>query len=234
MLDLAARKFDAITFDCYGTLIDWETGILAALRNVLRAHSIDLPDGETLGRYAALEAEAEAGAYKRYREVLRSVVEGFGRTLGFSPTAEECLALEKSLPSWEPFPDTAAALQALARQHALVVVSNVDADLFASTAAKLPVRFAAVITAQQVRAYKPDAAHFRTALQTLALPAARVLHVANSLYHDIEPAQRLGMATVWVHRRQGRDGPGATPAASVRPDLVVPDLRSLVAQMLGK
>ncbi len=231
MLDLAARKFDAITFDCYGTFIDWETGILAALRSVLRAHAIALPDGEILGRYAQLEAEAEAGAYKPYREVLRSVVEGFGRGQGFSPTAAECLALERSLPGWKAFPDTVAALQALGRQHALVVISNVDDDLFASTAAKLSVSFTAVITAQQVRAYKPAEAHFRTALETLALPAPRVLHVANSLYHDIEPAKRLGMATVWVHRRQGRDVPGATLTTEARPDLVVPDLEELVARL---
>ena len=229
MLDFAARKFDAITFDCYGTLIDWETGILAALRAVLQAHGIGLPDGEILGRYAQLEAAAESGAYQSYRAVLRAVVEGFGRTHGFAPTAEESRALEESLPSWEPFPDTAAALQAFARLHALVVVSNVDDDLFASTAAKLPVRFTTVITAQQMRAYKPSEAHFRSALQALSLPAPQVLHVANSLYHDIEPAKRLGMATVWVHRRRGRDG--ATLATEVRPDLVVADLQELLARI---
>ena len=228
MLDLERPGFAALTFDCYGTLIDWETGILAALRTLLRAHAISLPESEVLESYARLEAEAEAGTYKPYRKVLRSVVEGFGRTHGFAPTAAESRVLEESLPSWEPFPDTVTALQALASRHALVVLSNVDDDLFASTAAKLSVSFTTVITAQQVRAYKPAEAHFRTALRTLALPADRVLHVANSLYHDVEPAKRLGMATVWVHRRRGRDG--ATLATEVHPDLVVADLQELVAR----
>src|SRR5262245_27551255 len=120
MLHLAVQKFEAITFDCYGTLIDWETGILAALRSLLRVHAVALSDAAILEGYAELEAAAEAGAYKPYREVLRAVVEGFGRRHGFAPTAAEGRALEDSLPAWEPFPDTVAALQTLARQHALV------------------------------------------------------------------------------------------------------------------
>jgi 2-haloacid dehalogenase len=163
-----------------------------------------------------------------YRDILRQVMVRMAAALPFPLETgdEDCLAA--SLADWPPFPDTVAALRALKTRYRLAIVSNIDDDLFAGTRPRLGVELDAVITAQQVRSYKPGTAHFTTALARLALPPAEVLHVAQSLFHDVAPAKSLGMTTVWVNRRAGRPGFGATPPAEARPDLEVPDLRSLV------
>jgi 2-haloacid dehalogenase len=223
--------YAAVTFDCYGTLIDWESGILSALRPLLHAHASSPTDAEILELYGRFEVQAEAGPYRRYREVLRSVVDRFGEHCGFVPTSAERLTLEQSMAYWEPFPDTVPALSALARRYRLAVISNVDDDLFADSAARLRVPFASVITARQVRAYKPDPALFHHAIARLAVPKERVLHVAQSLHHDVAPARQLGITTVWVNRRHGRPGSGATPPSTASADHVVPDLATLAAQL---
>lgn len=225
MLDF--DRFTYLTFDCYGTLIDWERGILVALQPLLARHGVALGDEQVLERYGALESAAERPPYRRYREVLAGVVDGFGAQFGFMPAPEERESLAASIGAWPPFPDTVAALQVLARRYRLAILSNVDDDLFARTAPHLPVEFAAVITAQQAGSYKPDQHNFRTALARLGVPPREVLHVAQSLFHDIVPAQEVGLATVWVNRRHDRPGFGATPAASAEPDLEVPDLGTL-------
>jgi 2-haloacid dehalogenase len=229
MLDF--RRYRALTFDCYGTLVDWERGILTALRPLLRRRGVACDDERLLTLYAAFEVEAEAGPYMPYREILRRVMVRMAAALSFPLEAgdEDCLAA--SVADWLPFPDTVAALAELKTRYRLAIVSNVDDDLFAGTRAHLGVEFDAIVTAQQVRSYKPATAHFTTALARLALPPAEVLHVAQSLFHDVPPAKSLGMTTVWVNRRAGRPGSGATPPAEARPDLEVPDLRSLVARI---
>jgi 2-haloacid dehalogenase len=232
MIDLT--RFEALTFDCYGTLVDWERGILAALRPLLRAHGAGgAEDDALLERFAALEAEAERGAFRRYREVLRQVARGFGRAGGFVPGADEVEAFAASVGAWPPFPDTVEALGVLAGRYRLAIVSNVDDDLFAATAARLGVTFAEVVTAQQVGAYKPARAHFDEVLGRLDLPRDRVLHVAQSLYHDVAPATALGFTCVWVNRRAGRPGSGATTPAEAVPDLEVPDLATLARLVEG-
>ncbi|HEX5506558.1 MAG TPA: haloacid dehalogenase type II [Thermomicrobiales bacterium] len=224
---LAFDRYTHLTFDCYGTLIDWERGILATLRPLLARHDAMLTDDQILELYGEFEAAAEAGPYQPYRDVLAAVVDGFGARLGFNPTAAERDALAASVGDWPAFPDTVDALHALARRYRLAILSNVDDDLFAGSARRLGVDFAAVITAQQVGSYKPDRRNFRAALARLGVPADRVLHVAQSLFHDIAPAKDLGLATLWVNRRHDRPGFGATPPATARPDLEVPDLRTL-------
>ncbi len=225
MLDF--DRYSHLTFDCYGTLIDWEHGILTALRPILDRHGVAPTDDQVLELYGELEAAAEAGPYRPYRAVLAAVMDGLGARLGFAPSPEERDALAASVEHWPPFPDTVEALRALARRYRLVILSNIDDDLFAGSARQLGVEFAAVITAQQVGSYKPDRRNFRFALERLGVPADRVLHVAQSLYHDIEPAKEIGLTTVWVNRRHDRPGFGATPAATAQPDLEVPDLRTL-------
>lgn len=224
--------YEVLTFDCYGTLIDWERGILSALKPILANHGLRVPDGEILRLYGELEARIEAGPYRGYRAVLREVVKCMGRRLGFTPSPEEEEALAASLPGWPPFPDTVEALRALERRYRLAVISNVDDDLFAGTAGKLGVEFDTVVTAEQVGSYKPSLRNFEAALERIGAPKERVLHVAQSLYHDIALAKSLGIATAWVNRRKGQDGPGATPPADAVPDLEAPDLRSL-AERLG-
>lgn len=230
MLDFA--RFRTLTFDCYGTLIDWESGIFAALRPVLAAHHKTLPDATLLELYGQLEAQAEEGEFRPYREVLQSVVRGFGERLGFVPTAAEVLSLPDSLASWEPFPDTVAALRKLKNRYRLGIISNIDDELFANTAAKLEVKFDHVITAQQARAYKPSLHIFTQAEGRIGVAREQWLHAAQSVYHDVVPANSLGITTVWVNRRSPRPGSGAAKAASAEPDMEVPDLRTL-AEMVG-
>ena len=222
-------RFEALTFDCYGTLVDWESGILAALRPLLGASAEGADDDELLERFGRFESEVEAGAFRPYREVLAEVARRFGAAYGAHPTDQAVRAFAGSVVDWPVFPDTVQALGALSRRYRLAVVSNVDDDLFAGSAEKLGVDWAEVVTAEQVGSYKPARAHFDEVLRRLDLPRERVLHVAQSLYHDIAPAKELGFACVWVDRRGERAGSGATPAARATPDLRVPDLESLAA-----
>jgi 2-haloacid dehalogenase len=222
-------RFEALTFDCYGTLIDWETGIWEALAPVLRRHRVALERERALEMHASLEAEAERGPYRDYKTVLREVLQGIGRLARFEPTAAECGAFARSVGEWPAFADTREALRVLHRRFRLAIVSNIDDDLFADTAPRLGETFDWVITAERARSYKPEHANFRMALERIGLPRERVLHVAQSLYHDIAPANALGITSVWVNRRRGRAGTGATPAGVGAPDLEVPDLRTLAA-----
>jgi 2-haloacid dehalogenase len=222
-----AGRFSHLTFDCYGTLIDWESGILAALRRVFDRHRVQIGDADALELYARLEAECERGEYRRYAAVLRGVMAGFGAELGFAPTVSDLEALPLSVREWPPFPDTVEALHRLARRYALGILSNIDDDMFAASARRLEVPFVEVVTAQQVGSYKPAPAHFEVALERLGVPRERILHVAQSRYHDHAPARRLGFASVWINRRSRVPGFGATPPAEVAADLELPDLQSL-------
>jgi 2-haloacid dehalogenase len=155
------------------------------------------------------------------------VVRGFGERLGFSPTDAEVRSLPESLANWQPFPDTVEALRKLKSRYQLAVISNVDDDLFASTAPKLGVVFDHVITAQQAQCYKPCIRMFELAEERIRVSRERWLHVGQSIYHDVIPAQSLGIATVWVNRPSPRPGAGAATAAAGTPDLEVPDLDTL-------
>ena len=232
-MSLDLQGFDALTFDCYGTLVDWERGILDALAPLFASHGAPSPGADALlERFGRAESDVQAGPFLSYRDVLRAVARRLGEEAGFTPSDAESSAFAGSVGAWPPFPDTVPALRALAGRYRLAVVSNVDDDLFAATATKLGVAFDAVVTAQQVRSYKPAPAHFHEVLRRLALPRERVLHVAQSLYHDVAPARALGFACVWVNRRAGRMGPGATVPASATPDLEVRDLATL-ARLAG-
>lgn len=222
-------QFEALTFDCYGTLIDWETGLLAALRPVLRSHGKELSDQQILDLYGELEPQAQ-NPYRRYREVLANVVHRFGERLDFQVSEAEAESLPESLKDWPPFPDTIAALEKLQTRYKLAIISNVDDDLFAASARLLKVEFDEVITAEQAKAYKPSLAPFRLALQKLRLAPSRVLHVGQSVYHDVLPARWLGLATVLVQRR----GFGATQAAEGEPDFKVPDMQTLADLAIGR
>ncbi|MGA9352089.1 MAG: haloacid dehalogenase type II [Terriglobales bacterium] len=216
-----------ITFDCYGTLIDWEAGILPVLGGLLRRHGRALSDAAILELYGEFEAEAESGAYQSYREVLQSVVRGFGGHASFDPSPADVTSLYESVPLWPPFSDTVAALQRLAARYRLAIISNIDDDLFAQTRKHLGVEFAAVITAEQARSYKPSLHNFELALNKLEVRPDQLLHVGQSIYHDVLPAQSLGISTVWVNRKSARPGVGAVRQAEGRPDLEVPDLATL-------
>jgi 2-haloacid dehalogenase len=219
MLDFS--RFEVLTFDCYGTLIDWEDGILRYLEDLLSAHTKNAKHATLLEMFGELEAAAERGEYRSYREVLGSVARGFGERLGFPVTEEQADWLASSLPQWKPWPDTVLALRRLQQRFRLAIISNVDDDLFAGTLPKLEVEFSQIVTAQQARAYKPSLQIFNLALSRLNVPAARILHVGQSIYHDVVPAQTLGLATVWVNRPSLRTGVGAVKQSRGQPDLEV-------------
>ena len=222
--------FDLITLDCYGTLIDWERGIFSALKPVLANHGKYIPDAELLALYGEFEVEAESGEYRSYREVLRSVVRSFGKRLQFTPTIQEVEALPKSVQTWRPWPDTVQALKRLAQRYRLAIISNIDDDLFAITRPYLGVEFHSTTTAEQARCYKPGKRIFEMALQKAKVPPNRILHVGQSIHHDVLPAQSFGLATVWVNRPSPRAGVGAVVRAEGKPDLEVRDLASLAQQ----
>jgi 2-haloacid dehalogenase len=228
MSSIDFTDYDALTFDCYGTLIDWESGILNALKPVLAAHGIERDDEALLEAYARHEAALEAGPYLIYRDVLAGSLRGLGGELGFTPSEEELQAFSGSVVDWPAFDDSAEALQHLKERIRLGVITNCDDDLFATSNRRLGVEFDWIITAQQAQSYKPALRNFELAFERIDVPRERILHVAQSLFHDHVPAKQIGMTTVWIDRRAGREGFGATPPASVQPDLTVPDMRSFV------
>ena len=221
-------SYRVLSFDCYGTLIDWESGILAAFESLLAGHGISAPDDELLRLYGELEREGQGKRpFLNYRRVLSRIVTGIGERLGFRPDAEELGMLAESMKRWRPFDDTVTALRALKERYRLAIISNVDKDLFDDSAKQLGVEFDWVVTSQEVGEYKPSLRNFRTALERMGVPKAEVLHVAQSLYHDVEPAQALGLSTVWVNRAGAR----STPMRDARPDLEVASLVGLVGLM---
>lgn len=227
MPDIDFDRFEVLTFDCYGTLIDWEAGIVAGFRRVLAPRGIDADDDELLERYARHEAAVESGPYLAYRGVLARALLGTCAELGVEPTDGEVAAFAGSVGEWPAFADSAAALSALRTRFRLAVITNCDDDLFAGSSRRLGDPFDWVITAQQVGAYKPSHRNFEVAFERIGLPRERILHVAQSLFHDHVPARELGMTTVWVNRRHDRPGSGATPPAAATPDLMVPDMATL-------
>lgn len=232
MTTLDYSAFDALTFDCYGTLIDWETGILAALRPTLAAHGVTPPEDELLEAFGRAEATAEAGLYRPYREVLANCLREIGQGYGIEPGDDAARTFGSSVAEWPVFPDSAAALHRLRTRFRLGVITNCDTDLFAASNARLGVEFDWVVTAQSVGSYKPDPRNFEAAFDAIAragIARQRILHVAQSLFHDHVPAKRFGLSTVWIDRRQGRAGAGATPPASATPDAAFPDMTSFAA-----
>ena len=224
MLDF--DRFDALTFDCYGTLIDWETGLLEAFRPVIDAHGLSIEADDLLERYARHEATAEAGPYLRYRDVLAAGLRGVLAELGATPSSEESSAFGGSVADWPAFPDSVDALAALKRRFRLGVLTNCDDDLFAASNRRLGVEFDWVVTAEQVGSYKPAEENFHVLFERVGLPRERILHVAQSLYHDHAPAKRLGLTSVWIDHRHDRPGAGATPPAEAAPDATYPDMAS--------
>jgi 2-haloacid dehalogenase len=159
--------------------------------------------------------------------VLAETLRKIGASLGFQPAAAELESFAGSVGDWPPFRDSPAALRRLKARFGLAVVTNCDDDLFARSQRRLGIDFDWVITAERARSYKPSHRNFELVFATIDAPRERILHVAQSLFHDHVPAKELGMATVWIDRRRGQPGSGATPPADAVPDLVLPDLRSL-------
>jgi 2-haloacid dehalogenase len=224
MTDRSPADFEILTFDCYGTLIDWETGILAAVRAVLDEHGVSASDDQLLEQFGRFEAAAEGGPYLPYRQVLARSLAGISAEHGFEPSPAETAGFAESVGDWPPFPDSVAALARLKPHFKLGVITNCDTDLFARSNERLCVAFDWVITAQQLGSYKPNPRNFELARQIIGGPPERHLHVAQSLFHDHVPAQAFGLTTAWIDRRHDRPGFGATPPAEATPDFTFPDM----------
>ena len=224
-----ATDYDALTFDCYGTLIDWGTGIVNALQPLLLERDAHVIDDFLLEFFADTEPQLQADGLL-YADVLREVLRRLGSRLGFTPTDAVLDDFAASVEDWPPFPDTVAALERLGKRFDLVVVSNVDNALFAGSAKHLGTDFKHVVTAQDVGAYKPDPRMFAAARQ--ALGDARILHVAQSTFHDIEPATALGLPTAWIRRQQNAARP--TTQGSVKPTWTFGSLAEFADAVLGE
>ena len=224
MLDF--ERFEWLSFDCYGTLVDWESGICAAVDEVLKSHGVHRSRAEILALFSDIEPRVQSSeTYLEYRRVLRQVMEMIGADLGIRCTESELDWLADTLPHWPVFPDVREALKALKTRYRLAIISNVDDDLFAGTAEAMGIDFDAVVTAEQARGYKPKLHNFHLASERMGVEKEAWLHVAESLFHDIGPANRLGIKCVWVDRA-GRGG--GTRRTDAVPDLVVPGLAELV------
>jgi 2-haloacid dehalogenase len=216
-------RFEAMSFDCYGTLIDWESGIANALRPWATRQGLEVDD-ETLlaafGRHEThVEDETPAAMYPR---VLGETLRRVGKELGADVTDDDAAAFGDSVKDWPAFPDSSAALQRLATRFKLIILSNIDRRSFAASSPRLGVHFDAVITAQDVGSYKPRRGHFDRLFETIAelgVARDRLVHVAESLFHDHQPAAALNLPSVWIHRRHAKGGTGATatPADDVSP-----------------
>ena len=225
MLNL--KHITYLTFDCYGTLIDWENGILQALQPLLQAHRAQVSPEDLLRLYVSHEAVYESKSWRPYRQILREISAAIGAELGITFSQTETDMLPGSISKWPPFSDTVPALRRLQQHFPLVILSNIDDALFAETQKHLQITFANIITAEQLRSYKPAPAHFHEALRRLKVEPSQILHVAQSLYHDHVPARDLGISTAWINRPSRLPGVGLAPAASVQPDITVPDLAAL-------
>jgi 2-haloacid dehalogenase len=227
--------FQVLTFDCYGTLIDWETGICQALAPWLEAQGERVARDELLGAFAAAEApQQQETPGLRYPALLARVHESLAQRFGVAADPAAAQAFGGSVRDWPAFPDSADALAYLKRHYRLVILSNIDRASFAHSARKLGVEFDAVYTAQDIGSYKPDARNFEYMLARLAeqgVTKGQILHTAQSLYHDHVPARRVGLATCWIDRRAGQAGAGATraPEVDVRPDFRFATLGEMAA-----
>ncbi|MCG3138370.1 MAG: hypothetical protein HJJLKODD_02233 [Phycisphaerae bacterium] len=220
---LSVDEFRLLTFDCYGTLIDWESGIRTALRDLLA--DVQVTWSEALfDRYLAIEATHEQPPWRPYRQVLSDSQQQLLTELAISQSVAPRLA--DSLADWRPFADTIPALTKLSSKFELGILSNIDDKLLNHSLRRMNIPFKQLITAEQVHSYKPAHAHWQTLLQRTGYPRSAILHVAQSRYHDILPCNELGITSVWINRRGETTGPGI-------PDAEFPDLKSFAQQIFG-
>jgi 2-haloalkanoic acid dehalogenase type II len=229
----ALGEFEAISFDCYGTLIDWETGLLNALEPLISRASTRPQSNEVLEAYAVAEAKAEEEwPSDPYRQILSRVWRDLSALWNAEDDPTERERFAQSVGEWPVFADTVKALKRLKRRHKLIILSNVDRESFARTNQMLEVQFDRILTAQDIGSYKPDPRSFEAllaAVEAMGIAPAKLLHVAQSLYHDHVPAKAAGIPTAWINRRADQEGGGATlaPAAAVYPDYTFATLAAL-------
>ncbi|HSE97639.1 MAG TPA: HAD family hydrolase [Blastocatellia bacterium] len=222
---MSTETFDLITFDCYGTLIDWEEGISTAIGNEARRAGLTVERDQIIAAYMTEEPVVESQGYRPYREVLAETARRVAARLGWTLEENHASFLAESVPSWKPFADTNAALERLARRFKLGILSNIDDDLLAETRKRFTVGFDLIVTAEQVKSYKPGHAHFLEAKRRAG--ESRQLHAAQSYFHDVVPARELDIPVAWVNRNAE-----SVPEGGVRPTHEISNLAAL-ADLLG-
>ena len=227
-------SFKALTFDCYGTLIDWESGILAELKPWVAVSGLKLGEDQILEGFGEEESRCEAATpSKLYPGILADTFRALGRRWEIAANEAQAAEFGRSVPRWPAFADSVAALAYLKQHYKLVILSNVDRASFAESNKKLQVAFDKIVTAEDVGSYKPDLRNFRhllAELEKIGLREEQILHTAQSLYHDVVPAKAMGLKTAWINRRKGRPGAGATvlPKGDATPDLEFPSMAAFV------
>jgi 2-haloacid dehalogenase len=216
-------SFPLISFDCYGTLIDWARGMKNALAEITRRMNLDVDLNELPQRYIEIELEIEQSGYRKYREVLALGVSRLFEELGVKLSNEEKRIFADSINNWPPFEETSDVLKKLKENHTLAILSNIDDDIIRRSIGLIGVEFDAVITAEQLRSYKPSPGHWRKILETSGLPKEKILHAAASYVHDIVPAKDMGFTTVWINRNN------EAITRDIKPDYELQDLRPLPA-----
>lgn len=213
--------FKVLTFDCYGTLIDWESGMVAALTPLTDRLDRELSRNEILEVHALYESSQQRQTTtKRYQELLAVVYRRLAEAWNLSVSWDECIRYGRSVKDWPAFPDSADALQYLKQHYQLVILSNVDNESFAASNSKLRVEFDAIYTAEDIGNYKPADANFEYMLAMLkgrGIGKSDILHTAESLFHDHVPANRHGLKTCWIYRRHEQEGFGATMPPGEKP-----------------
>jgi 2-haloacid dehalogenase len=234
------RSFGALSFDCYGTLIDWETGIADELRPWAERQSLVADDAAVLGAFAEVETTVEREwPTELYPAVLAETLRRIGRRFGVAVSRRDAESFGASVGRWPAFEDSAEALSRLKTRFKLIILSNVDRVSFARSNERLGVCFDLIVTAEDVGAYKPSERSFPALLDRLGQIGVNredLLHVAQSLYHDHEPAKAVGLPTAWIDRRHDAAGFGATPAPGRRdvvPDWTFPSLGAFADAALG-
>jgi 2-haloacid dehalogenase len=218
------KQFEILSFDCYGTLIDWRSSVLEIIMPILNDYNIEMTDEEIFGLFLDADRKTISREYIAYREVLTRIMENIGKILNLNLQQRDKTCLVDRFGDWHPFPDSHNALVKLQEQYKLAIISNVDDEMFNLTMRCIGIRFEYIVTAKQVQSYKPSHNNFNVALEKFGVPKEKVLHVAQSIHHDIRPTNELGWHNVWVNRY---NEPERTDPAEF-PDLEVPDLASLV------
>ena len=213
--------FSTLTFDCYGTLIDWETGIYNALVPLFKSAGLSVDKEACLSKYSRVESKIQSTHPDLvYSDLLRTVHEAMADNLGVKLSADDHMAFAASIKDWPAFPDSVQSLQYLKEHFKLVILSNVDRAGFVQSNIRLEVEFDAIYTAEDIGSYKPSPKNFKymlEKLEVLGISKSNILHVAQSLFHDMVPATRMGFKTCWIDRRANQPGSGATPVVENPP-----------------
>ena len=217
-----------ISFDCYGTLIDWKKGVLDALAPLFDEFLIDISEEEIFSLFMKFDAQFESLSYIPYKEILKDIMKAFSKELGLNMMEEDMMVLSDRLPKWPIFPDTVESLERLKAKYKLAIISNIDNDLFQKTKATLKVEFDYVISAEDVGSYKPSLNNFNEALKLFDIHKDNLLHCAQSLYHDISPCNQLGINNIWINRYNEN----YSDVTIEKPDLEILSLKELADYLL--